>query len=445
VPAVVLGPVAGEGPGVLTLSTPQLREDALAAWAAGLRAAMPEAAVERAVAGRPDLRTARPLVVAVGKAAAGMMRGCAAALGGKWAGAFVLLPAGSDSGELPSGVVLLRGGHPHPTAEGAASTARILAEVSALDAGGRLLLLLSGGASALLEAPAPGLRLDDVIAAHRALVKSGLPIAQINLVRGCLSAIKAGGLADAAGSAAVTTLAISDVEGDDPAAIGSGPTVKPAATRAARARLALDLLGESGLRLPAPATAFLERLAASGDAAEALGGDGGGDYTVIASIASSVAAASIELASRGYAVTGQRGYLSGDTASAAAHILEELGSGAGPRAIVFGGETTVAVPVGGAGRGGRNLDLSARLALVFSGRDGVVALAAGTDGIDGSSRAAGACVDGGTADRAARDGYPLDAALAAFDTEPALDAAGDLVAPGATGTNVGDLVVVVAG
>lgn len=438
-------PVSVWGVGMLTT----LRADALAAWEAGLRAVDPAQAVRRAIDARPELgcgpTTGGPaMVLAVGKAATRMILGVDAS---RKVPHFALVPSGS-SVSVPSFVRVLKGGHPVPTAHGMDCTRWILREVARLQQGQRLLLLLSGGASALLEAPAEGLSVDDLIASHRALVGSGLPIASINIVRGCLSAVKAGGLARIAAPARVTTLAISDVQGDDPATIGSGPTVQPAEGEASRCRRALALLDEAGVQLPPGARRHLEEKARGEDRLlDAVAPEG--DYEVVASISTAVQAARAELDSRGYEVAPDAGYLDGDTATAAARILEGIAecgrSGQQRRALVFGGETTVALPPGATGRGGRNLDLAARLALALAGRDDVAAAVAGTDGIDGSSRAAGAVIDGGSAARAEAAGISLEAALAAFDTEPALGAAGDLLAPGPTGTNVGDLVVVTLG
>lgn len=382
----------------------------------------------------------------------------------------VLLPAGSQAGDLPVSTLVLRGGHPHPTPDGIQATERILAEVDRLGRGQRLLVLLSGGASALLEAPAPGLSCTELTLAHRALVASGLAIRSINLVRGCLSAVKGGRLSRRAHPAVTTTLAISDVEGDDAAVIGGGPTVPSRRSHAATCGEALDLVRAAGIELPAAALRVLEEGAsaqgpddgaataghATGSATRPAAGEPAIDYTVIASIADAVAGARAELERRGYHVvagTGVAGaYLRGETRDAAGLIVRTL-AGQGepghvvadsPIAAVFGGETTVAVTTATPGRGGRNLDMAARVALAIRGCDGVAVLAAGTDGCDGSSRAAGAVVDGGTATRAESGGRALEAALAAFDSEAALEAAGDLFVTGPTGTNVGDLVVAVA-
>jgi glycerate 2-kinase len=418
------------------------------------------------------------LVVAAGKAAAGMLRG-ASSFFTPATRSIVLMPRAGDAGGLPASTVVLYGGHPHPTSEGFESTRRIAAEIDGLRAGDHLLFLVSGGASALLEAPPEGIGEADLVRVHEILVASGLEIAAINLVRGCLSAVKAGRLAERARPARVTTLAISDVEGDDPRAIGSGPTVPPLISRAEAAARALAIVREAGLALPPSAFARLECDAARGEGQGAS--DEKWDVTVVASSGHAVRAAQAELRRRGYDATAVTEYLHGDTAAAAARVLAAVDNGeaetaknflldgeaaiskavlldgeaatanavpiaresVSARAVVLGGETTVALGAHAAGRGGRNLDLAARLALVVAGRPDLAIVVAGTDGCDGSSRAAGAVVDGGTAARAERRGFPLAAALAAFDTEPALEASEDLVVTGPTGTNVGDLVVAV--
>lgn len=344
-----------------------------------------------------------------------MWRGAAGAMAG--ARAIMLLPEGYDSGGLPAGTLLLRGGHPHPTAGSFESTRRILAEVDRLGAGDRLLVLLSGGASALLEAPAEGITEEEVLAAHRSLVASGRDIASINAARSRLSAVKGGRLADRAHPASVTTLAISDVEGDSPEVIGSAPTVKMGTGTIFGKPTGSDP-GERKI-VPVP------------------------NFWVVAGVGDAVAGARGELERRGYRAQALGSYLAGTTAGAAGLLASMLEGLEGRRGLVAGGETTVAVTSPRPGVGGRNLDLAARLALAIRGRRGIAILVGGTDGRDGSSRAAGALVDGGTAARAEAAGLGLEPALEAFDTESALEAAGDLHVTGPTGTNVGDLVVAV--
>jgi glycerate 2-kinase len=383
------------------------------------------------------------LIVAAGKAAAGMVRGAFASVPADTP-ALVVVPHGVDTAGLPVRAVVLRGGHPHPTSEGFESTARVLREAGKLRAGDTMLFLVSGGASAVLEAPCDEIDESDLVRAHELLVASGLAIADINLVRGCLSAVKAGRLAERARRARPVPLAISDVEGDDPRAIGSGPTVPPAASRRQLAAQAIDLLHAHGVAMPPRIAAHLAREARSGDD-RAPGDDA--DVTVVASIEHARRGACAELEWRGYRVTADPAYLRGTTDAAAARVVSAIDApgGPAPRAVVLGGETTVALGGRTAGRGGRNLDLAARIALAVAGRARLAVAVAGSDGCDGSSRAAGAVVDGHSAARAEEAGFPLGRALAAFDTEPALDAAGDLVVTGPSGTNVGDLVVAVSG
>lgn len=378
----------------------------------------------------------------------------------------VLCPAGSAVAALPDGVEVLYGGHPEPTRQGIESSRRIAAAVAALKSDETLLLLLSGGASSLLEVPCDDLHCDDVIDAHRALVASGAPIAAINRVRCCLSAVKGGALAEMAAPARVCTLALSDVVGDDPAAIGSAPTFPVARD----AREALEIIARYSMLMPPGVLAHLKAMArAAQGAASAARHRAGGesnaavDYEIVAGVGDAIDGAAAFLRARGCRVSRCSHPLVGETALAAAQVAQQVarlpgaaqgieraaGAVAGDtrrrslHAWVAGGETTVRVPADCSGRGGRNLDLAARLALALAGRDGFACAVAGTDGRDGSSRSAGAIIDGGTAGRAAVAGLTLDQALARFDTEPAMAASGDLLMTGPTGTNVGDLLVAV--
>lgn len=436
-----------------------LRALAQAAFRAGVAAVEPRGCVARCLARRGDLQAdcSSTLVVAAGKAAAAMMRGALPVARG-----MVLCPRGSDRTGLPAGVAVLHGGHPEPTLEGVENSRRVAAAVAALRHGETLLLLLSGGASALLEVPCADLDCDDLIAAYRVLVASGAPIDEINRVRCSLSQVKGGALAALAAPARVCTLALSDVVGDDPAAIGSGPTF-PAATGGASA--ALEIVARYSMRMPPRVVAHLEAMASRSEVAPAasLGERVGGertaiDYEVVAANRDASAGAAAFLRDQGCEVSRRSLPLTGTTTVAAREVARQVAAlvaarrppctdsgnaDTGVHAWLAGGETTVRVPASRAGRGGRNLDLAARLALLMEGRAGFACAVAGTDGRDGSSRAAGAVVDGGTASRAAAAGLPLADAIAAFDTEPALDAAGDLLVTGATGTNVGDLLVAV--
>jgi glycerate-2-kinase len=264
----------------------------------------------------------------------------------------------------------------------------------------------------------------------------------MNVVRRALSAVKGGGLARAAAAASVLTLAVSDVLDDDPATIGSGPTV-PVADDCAAARAVLERFGlwksageDVRGALDAPA-ATLGAVPASNEMA------------IVCSAARSVAGARDALRARGYELPAPPlARLTGDAQDAsravAAGIATQLERARGRWAFTLAGETTVSVPAE-AGSGGRNQHLAACVAVALAGRRGFACVAAGSDGVDGNSLNAGAVVDGDTAARAAASGTDLAAAVRRFDTASALEAAGDALRTGATGTNVGDLLVAVGG
>jgi glycerate 2-kinase len=300
--------------------------------------------------------------------------------------------------------------------------------------------LLSGGASALLCAPADGLGLADKQAVTRALLDAGADIASFNTVRKHCSRVKGGGLARAAADAAgCWTLVLSDVVGDDLATIASGPTVGDPTTFAD----ALAALARLGVTPPRAVADRLRRGAAGEIAETPKPGDpvfarvhtrlagGNGD---------AVAAMAAEAGRRGYAVVVQRELLTGDAADAGARLAAALLAAPGrePIAIVAGGETTVRARPGGVGGRSQHLALAAAAALAGTG---AVLLAAGTDGVDGPTGAAGGCVDGETTARARAAGVDVADALAATDSHRALEATGDLVVTGPTGTNVADVVV----
>ncbi len=431
------------------MSATPLRTAARACFDAALAAIEPCRLVEGALrrdgdalvldgAGRPAVHRGPVLLVAAGKAALAMATGAAAA---QARAGMVIVPHGADR-TGPQGVEVLCGAHPVPDAAGAAATARVLAAVEAAGARTLVLALLSGGASALLVAPADGVRLADKRAVTAALLASGADIHAINTVRKHCSRVKGGGLARAArGAAGLWTLLLSDVVGDDPATIASGPTVADPTTFSD----ALEVL-----RRWLPPGAVLPRVRAhledgrDGRIADTLKpGDpvlARAVLRVLAGNRTAVATAAAEAAVLGFEPCIVDEPLRGDAARAGRMLVERLAAAPRDRmvAVVAGGETTVRVVPGG--RGGRSQHLALAAALALGGRPGVV-LAAGTDGVDGPTDAAGACVDAGTVTRARARGVDPDAALAATDSHAALDAAGDLIHTGPTGTNVADLVV----
>ncbi len=342
------------------------------------------------------------------------------------------------------------GGHPFATDGSALGGRRALTLAGEVDAHGCLVVLLSGGASALLAAPADGLTLADKQATARTMMAAGAAITELNAVRKHLSAIKGGRLA-AACAGDVVTLALSDVVGDDLSVIGSGPAVADASTWF-DARAALAAHGGLDAHLPA----VVARIAA-GCAGAIADTPKPGDRSmararaqVIGGRHEAMAGAADAARQRGYDVVVVREPVIGEARSAATGWWRDVAAAAvagGRRlAVVSSGETTVHVR--GSGRGGRNQEFALAVAAPLAAAAGVAVLASsGTDGIDGPTDAAGALVDPTTLARAAAAGLPPpDAILDANDSYPYFARLGDLLRPGPTGTNVGDLqVLLVAG
>lgn len=382
------------------------------------------------------------VVVGAGKAAAGMVAGVPGPAGLQ---GLIVVPHGTTvSG--PPGIELARGAHPVPDAAGEVATARLLACAGGAGADTLVLVLLSGGASSLLVAPAPGLTLEDKQRVTAALLASGADIAAINTVRKHCSQVKGGGLVRAAArAAALWTLIVSDVIGDDCSTIASGPTVADPTTFG-DALAALDRW-LAPAAVPAALRAHLEA-GRRGEVPETLKpGDPGlarAVAVVLAGNGAAVAAAAAAARGRGFEPHVVATPFAGDAAAVGRQLVARLADlpRDRPVALVAGGETTVRVVAGG--RGGRSQHLALAAAMALAGRPGVL-LAAGTDGIDGPTDVAGACVDGGTLARARARGFDAAAALAATDSLPVLEAAGDLFRTGPTGTNVADLVVALRG
>ncbi len=419
------------------MSWAALRADALACHAAALAVVEPGRLVARSLeraggalrlrgrSGAPVAEHAgRVLVVGAGKAALAMARAAAEILGGACAGGLVIVPHGG-AGPCPGGIEVATGAHPVPDAAGEAATARLLAAVAASDAATLVLVVLSGGASSLLVAPAAGLGLADKQALGARLLASGADIAEVNVVRKHCSRVKGGGLArQAARAAGLWTLVLSDVVGDDPATIASGPTVAdPSMFRDAAAVLARYLAPED---VPAAVRDHIERGSAGAVPDTVKPGDPAlarAATVIIGGNRDAVAAAAAAARARGYAAEIVVEPLGGHAARAGRALAARLRAAhGGPRAVIAA----------------QQLALAAAVALEG---EPCVLLAAGTDGVDGPTDAAGACVDGGTVARARARGFDPAAALAATDSHPLLDATGDLLRTGPTGTNVADLVV----
>ncbi|SFR87427.1 glycerate 2-kinase [Sphingomonas jatrophae] len=378
----------------------------------------------------------RSVVIAVGKAAAAMMQVAQARTPkGHAIEGLVVTRHGHLPETPPENVELIEAGHPYPDDNSIRAAHRALEIAHGLSAGDRLLVLLSGGGSALLAAPAPGLDLADKQAITRALLQSGATIEEINCVRKHLSAIKGGRLAVAAGAAAVTTWIISDIPGDDPSFVSSGPTVADH-TDLASAR---EILAKYRIDPPASVARALADPANETPPADSLG-LAGGETVVIARARDALAAAGQHAASLGYHVTNLGDNIQAEArhlGAGHAALARRLAKDGKPRAIISGGEATVTV-VNKAGRGGRNLEYLLSLAIALDGAPGISALACDTDGIDGTEDAAGAIVTPSTLARAAAAGLDPAAHLARNDAYLFFQALGDLVITGPTLTNVND-------
>ncbi len=421
---------------------------------AGLAAADPEPATREALAALVRRRALAPrgrvVALAAGKAAPAMARAARQALGSALDELLVVTHA--RSGPLPRGARLRLASHPVPDASSVAAGREALALAETLGERDLLLVLLSGGASALLCAPVPGLRLADKQAVTRALLGCGASIDEINVVRRHLSAIKGGGLLRAAAPARVVTLALSDVLSADPAAIGSGPTAPDPSTFAdARAVLARHRLLRT---VPAAVRERLEAGAGGAIADTPKPGDPAfrrARFQIVGDNARSLRACAAEARRRGLRVAVVGAPLAGEAREVGFGLgarLREHQAGlrepAPPCALLAGGETTVTLR--GRGRGGRNHELALGAAMALAGAPGVaIAASLATDGLDGSSGAAGARVDERTLEQAEARGLPpAEAALARSDSAPWLARVGATLRTGPTGTNVCDLVVMAA-
>jgi glycerate 2-kinase len=335
-------------------------------------------------------------------------------------------------------VTLTEAGHPVPDAESLAAAERTLALAAAATADDLVLALVSGGASANWIAPVAGLTLAEKQAVNRALLKSGAAIGEINTVRKHLSRIKGGRLAQRAHPARLVTLAISDVPGDDPAVIGSGPTVPDPTTladaRAVAARFRLELSAPVGRALCDPANESPK----PGDPVF-----GRTAFRLVARPADSFRAAEAAIGARGYECVYLGDRVEGearDIAAAHARLAGEL-QARGRRAVILsGGELTVTIR--GEGRGGPNQEYALALALALRSAPGIAAVAGDTDGTDGGAGSpddpAGAFVDETTLLRASRCGLDPAAFLAENDSTGFFERLGDLLRPGPTYTNVND-------
>lgn len=379
------------------------------------------------------------LVIGAGKAAARMAAACEQALGPAAVHGEVIVADGCGL-ELRS-IVVTEAGHPIPDARGEGATGRLIELLTEFAAGG-ILCLVSGGASSLLVRPRAPVSLKDKIRTTQLLLESGADIVEFNTVRKHLSEVKGGGLLRQA-RARMVGLLVSDVVGDDPGTIGSGPTAPDATTFAD----AWGVLERYRLSHRVPETvARLLKMGLDGQIPETIKPESHETTRcrnlIVASNHTALKGAAQEARARGWTVDTQEEPLTGDTTVAARRLgsrIRELARRSAdlqPLCILAGGETTVRVT--GNGCGGRNQEFALAMAEEIADRK-IVVLSAGTDGIDGPTNAAGAFIDGTTLERARQRGLSPNGALADNDSYTFFSRLGDLLQCGPTGTNVMDI------
>jgi hydroxypyruvate reductase len=386
-----------------------------------------------------DARHRRVLILGCGKASAAMAAAADEALGDRIAGGFVVVKDGCAV-PVPR-VEVAEAGHPVPDGRGLAASARLLELAHGAGEDDLVLFLVSGGGSALTPAPAPPVTLAEKQEVTRLLLASGATIGELNAVRKHLSRFKGGQLARAASPASVLTLALSDVIGDPLDVIASGPTA-PDPTTFADAREVLARRGLAG-RVPASIAARLD----AGLRGEIEETPKAGDHlfdrvtnVVIGNntlIADAAVAAARRLGYRPHLLTRE---LQGEAREVARELVARARRLEPPACLIAAGETTVTVK--GKGRGGRCQEFALASALELTPDDRLTALAAGTDGSDGPTDAAGAIVDADSVTRGTRAGGDARRAMEDNDAYRFLTASGDLIVSGATRTNLLDLYVV---
>jgi glycerate 2-kinase len=425
---------------------PDLRAVAWCCFEAALRAVDPRGLVHAALE-RRSLGD-RVSVLAVGKAAIGMAAGAGDALGEQIASGLVVVPREYGNQPLPACFTLVHAGHPIPDEGSLRAAAKIRTFVEQDDCDGTLLVLLSGGASAMMADPVGEVTLEALETTTRQLLACGASIEEINAVRKHLDGLKGGGLARRARASKIVGLVISDVVGDSLDVIASGPLTPDPGTFAD----AIEVLRRRGLWQSTP-TSVRDHLSAGASGRREESAKAGDpafdrvDCSLIGSNRTAQDAALVAVIEQGFEARRAEEPLLGEARDAgrrlaglAKEIRASRGTAGRRQCVVAGGETTVRVT--GSGRGGRNQEVVLGAALELEGLEGVLVASLGTDGRDGPTDAAGAWADGRTVERARAAGFDIGRALTDNDAYPLLDALGDLIVTGPTGTNVTDLALV---
>ncbi|MER8428960.1 glycerate kinase type-2 family protein [Mesorhizobium caraganae] len=400
---------------------------------AAVAAADPERTIRDHLPAKPRGRT---IVIGAGKGSAQM----AAAFEKVWDGPIEgLVVTRYGYGAKCERIEIIEAAHPVPDAAGLEASRRLLEKVQGLTSDDLVVALISGGGSALLPSPAGVLTLADEIAVNEALLASGAPIAAMNTIRKHVSTIKGGRLAAAAYPARVVSLVVSDIPGDNPALVASGPTVADSGSR----EDALASIAAYGMKLPDAVMAHINSPVADAPSPNDPVFDRN-EVHLIASAGVSLEAAAAEARRHGIeavilsdSIEGEAREVGGVHAAIAREVATRNRPFQKPVLILSGGETTVTLRA--KGKGGRNSEFLLAFAIGISGVEGIHALAADTDGIDGSENNAGAFADGSTVARMRSAAVDAKAMLAGNNAWTAFNAVDDLFVPGPTGTNVNDL------
>jgi glycerate 2-kinase len=428
-----------------------LREDAIAIFRAGLEAVRPDRLLEREFREESDGwhlgehglpfpgSEGRLRIFGAGKAAAHVTKALTGRLSARSFSGRIIVKYGHG---LPlTGIVVEQASHPLPDEAGVAATRRLLEDLSDGRADDRIFFVLTGGASALLVAPAEGLELADTVRTTDLLLRSGATIQELNTVRKHVSSVKGGRLMMQMTPALALGLVVSDVIGDDLSSIGSGPAVTDPTTY----EESVGILVRYGVMEDVPETVRQHLARGVEGAIEETPKPGTVvpvPHVILASNRRCLDAALEDARRRGYEAEIVAHDMTGNVherARAFARSLRERLKGSRRVALLAGGELTLEVT--GSGQGGRNQEFALVVAMELAGLRGVEMLSAGTDGTDGPTDAAGAIADGTTVERARGRGLDAEAILANNDSYRLFDAIGDLLRTGPTGTNVNDVVV----
>ncbi|HET7308214.1 MAG TPA: DUF4147 domain-containing protein [Gammaproteobacteria bacterium] len=374
-------------------------------------------ALQSKVAGKAPIE-----VIALGKAATGMTQGALDVQGDRISRALVVMPvANTRHQHFPPNFEYIEAAHPIPDHRSFVAGQRLLTFLGESPPAADYLFLISGGTSSLIETPIRGIVPDEIMKLNRWLLGSGLDIRAMNAIRKAVSGIKGGGLLNYVGSHRATALYISDVPGDRIADIGSGP------------------LGPVESHPLPPVPEWVGQIIAKAEQPAPVAADVQIERTIVAKLADAIAGAAAEARKRGFKVSVHEQRLEGEAEKAGRSVAKQL-LDAPPGIHIWGGETVVRLPPN-PGRGGRSQSLALGAAIELEGRQDIMLLAAGTDGKDGPGNAAGAIIDGGTVGRGRDAKRDAEQALAHADAGAFLEATGDLLCTGPTGTNVMDVVI----